>query len=121
MRTMIRCGVRQNSLSSSTGDAGNSGESHYQIAGNSGESRYQIATFSLATASGEQRVVLGIDEQCRLTARLYKETATGLALEPGSQHSVLVRVHSDADDSAGFANIRIAPTREALKHARVLP
>ncbi|MBL6704897.1 MAG: exo-alpha-sialidase [Planctomycetaceae bacterium] len=125
----------------------------------------QRATFSLATASGEQRVVIGIDEQCRLTARLYKETVTGPTLQPGSRHSVLVRLHShrekpdelfvelgskgmittepenwtlsnmkgssdanlsrvvlhsDADDSAGFTNVRAAPTREALTKARVI-
>jgi hypothetical protein len=109
--------------------------------------------------------VIGFDEQCRLTAQLYKGTATGLTLEPGSRHSVLVRVHShrekpdelfvglgskgkipaepeqrtltntqgssdanlsrvmlhsDADDSAGFTNVRTAPTREALTKARII-
>ncbi|MEQ9406556.1 MAG: sialidase family protein [Fuerstiella sp.] len=117
------------------------------------------ASFSLATASGEERVVLGIDEQGRLTAGLYKATVTGLKLEPGSQHSLLMRLHShreepdelfvevgssgtipvepenwtlsnrkgssaanlsrvvlhnDAGNTAGFTNVRVAPTREAL-------
>jgi hypothetical protein len=125
----------------------------------------QRASFSLATASGAERVAIGIDEKGRLTAQLYKETVTGLKLEPGSRHSVLVRVHShrekpdelfvglgspgkipaepenwtlsntkgssdanlsrvvlhsDADDSAGFTNVRAAPTREALTKARVI-
>jgi hypothetical protein len=125
----------------------------------------QRASFSLATASGAERVAIGIDEKGRLTAQLYKETVAGLKLEPGSRHSVLVRVHShrekpdelfvglgspgkipaepenwtlsntkgssdanlsrvvlhsDADDSAGFTNVRAAPTREALTKARVI-
>jgi hypothetical protein len=117
------------------------------------------ASFSLATASGAQRVVIGIDEKGRLTAQLYKETVTGVKLKPGSRHSLLIRLHShrdkpdelfvglgdsgpipaepeswtvsntkgssaanlsrvvlcnDADDSAGFRNVRVAPTREGL-------
>lgn len=121
------------------------------------------ATFSLATASGEPRVVIGIDKQCRLTAGLYKETVTGPTLEPGNRHSLLIRVHShrekpdelyvklgppgeipaesdrwtlsntkgssaanlsrvvlhsDAAKSAGFANVRVAPTREQLTTAK---
>lgn len=117
------------------------------------------ATFSLATASGSQRVVIGIDGTGRLTAQLYKETVTGLKLNPGSRHSLLLRLHShrkkpdelfvqlgstgkipaepkswtlsntkgssaanlsrvivfsDADDSAGFKNVRVAPNRETL-------
>ena len=123
------------------------------------------ATFSLATSSGMQRVVLGIDEQCRLNARFYKESVTGLTLEPGSRYSVLVRLHShrekpdglfvqlgskgkipaepeqwtltntqgssdanlsrvilhsDTKDSAGFKNVRVASTREALANAKVI-
>ena len=123
------------------------------------------ATFALATASGEQRVVLGIDQQGRLTARLYKETVTGQKVDPGSRHSLLMRIdshrekpdelfvgldshgkipaepekwalsntrgssaanlsrvvlQSDAKDSAGFTNIRIAPTRGALGQAKVI-
>ena len=123
------------------------------------------ATFSLATASGAERVVIGIDDQGRLTARLYKEKATGPKLEPGSRHSLLIRLHShrekpdelfvqlgssgeipaepdswtlsntkgssaanlsrvvlhsDAVDSAGFQNVRIAPTREGLTTAKVV-
>ncbi len=90
---------------------------------------------------------------------------TGLKLEPGSQHSLLIRLHShrenpdelfvqlgslgeipaepeswtlsstkgssdanlsrvvlhsDGDDSAGFKNVRIAPTREGLATANVI-
>ena len=117
------------------------------------------ATLSLATASGAERVIIGVDEKGRLTGQLYKESVTGETLEPGSRHSVLIRVHShrqepdelfvqlgsegkiptkpknwslvntkgssdanlsrvvlhsDTGDSAGFENVRIAPTREAL-------
>jgi hypothetical protein len=75
-------------------DLGDEGKTLYAAADLVVPELGQRATFSLATASGEQRVVLGIDEQCRLTARLYKETVTGLTLEPGSRHSVLVRLHS---------------------------
>jgi hypothetical protein len=119
----------------------------------------------LATASGAERVVIGIDEKRRLTAQLYKETVTGLKLEPGSRHSILIRLHShrektdelfvelgtsgqipaepeswtlsntkgnsaanlsrillqsDAGDSAGFENVRIAATREALVKAKAV-
>jgi len=125
----------------------------------------QRATFSLATASGAERVVIGINEKGRLTARLYKETVTGLKLESDSRHSLLIRLyshreksdelfvglgspgklpaepeswtltnskgssdanlsrvvlHSDADDSTGFKNVRIAPTREGLATARAI-
>ncbi len=123
------------------------------------------AAVSLATASGEERVVVGIDEKGLLTAQLYKETVTGLKLKPGSRHSLLIRLHShrekpdelfiqlgsageipaepeswtlsnskgssdanllrvvlhsDAVDAAGFQNVRIAPTREALAKAEVV-
>ena len=50
--------------------------------------------FALATASGAERVIIGINEQGRLTATLYQETVTGPKLESGSRHSLLVRVHS---------------------------
>ena len=123
------------------------------------------ASFSLATASGAERVVVGINDQGRLTARLYKEVATGLKLEAGGRHSLLIRLHShrekpdelfvglgspgqipaelpnwalsntkggsaanlsrvvlhnDAGDSAGFKNIRVAPTYEALAKASIV-
>jgi hypothetical protein len=52
------------------------------------------ASFALATAIGAERVILGIDEQGQLTATLYQETVTGPKLEPGSRHTLLVRVHS---------------------------
>ena len=123
------------------------------------------ATLSLVTASGAERVVIGIGDQGRLTARLYKEQSTGPKLEPGSRHSILTRVHShrqkpdelfvglgtsgeipaepdhwtlsntkgssdanlsrvvlhsDADDSAGFSNVRVAPTRKALANQKSL-
>jgi hypothetical protein len=122
-------------------------------------------TFSLATASGEQRVVLGIDIQGCLTARLYQETVSGPKLEPGSRHSLLMRLHShrqkpdelfiqlgssgripaepekwtlantngisdanlsrvalyhDANDKAGFKNVRIAPTWQGLSSAKIV-
>ena len=123
------------------------------------------ATLSMATASGAERVGVGIDDQGRLTARLYKEKATGPKLKPGSRHALLIRLHShrekpdelfvqigppgeiptepenwtlsntkgssaanlsrvvlhsDTVDSAGFQNVRIAPTREALAKAKVI-
>ena len=123
------------------------------------------ATLSMATSNGAKRVVIGIDEKGRLTAQLYKETVAGLKLEPGSRHSILIRLHShrekpdelfvqlgskgkipaepenrmlantngssdanlsrillhsDAGHSAGFTNVRVAPTREALVTAKVI-
>jgi hypothetical protein len=123
----------------------------------------QRASFSLATASGAERVVIGLDEKGRLTARLYKAIATGPKLEPGGRHSLLIRLHShrekpdelfvglgssgkipaelekwtlsntkgssaanlsrvvlysDDDDPTGFANVRIAATRDNLAESK---
>ena len=50
-------------------------------------------SFALATASGEERVSVGIDEAGHLTARLYEEIVTGPKLEPGSRHTLLIRLH----------------------------
>ncbi len=52
------------------------------------------AALALATAGGAERVVIGIDRQSRLTAQLYKETATGPKLQPGARHSLLIRINS---------------------------
>ncbi|MBM83066.1 MAG: hypothetical protein CMJ78_21100 [Planctomycetaceae bacterium] len=54
----------------------------------------QQASFSLATASGAERVIVGIDEQGRLRAELYKATVTGPKLKSGGKHSLLIRIHS---------------------------
>jgi len=123
------------------------------------------ATLSMATSSGTKRVGVGIDKEGRLTAQVYKETVIGLKLEPGSRHTLLLRLHShrekpdelfvgigslvknpaepeswpltntngssaanlsrvvlhsDSADSAGFKNVRIAPTREGLATANVI-
>ena len=125
----------------------------------------QRASFSLATASGTRRVVVGIDDQGRLTTQLYHETATGPKLEPGTRHSLLIRLdshcekpdelfvklgppaeipaepeswtlsntkgssdanlsrvilHRDTNGSAGFGNVRVAPTREQLAIVKVV-
>ena len=146
-------------------DLGDEGQTLYAATDLIAPELGQRASFSLATASGAERVVIGIDDQGRLTARLYKETVTGLKLKPGSRHSLLIRLHShrekpdelfiqlgsageipaepenwtlsntkgssdanlsrvvlhsDAADSAGFQNVRIAPTREALAKAEVV-
>jgi hypothetical protein len=146
-------------------DLGNEGKTLYATADLVVPELGQRASFSLATVSGAERVVIGIDEKGCLTAQLYKETVTGLKLEPGSQHSLLIRLHShrenpdelfvqlgslgeipaepeswtlsstkgssdanlsrvvlhsDGDDSAGFKNVRIAPTREGLATANVI-
>ena len=53
----------------------------------------QVA-LAFATAGGAQRVVIGVDERGRLTAQLYKATATGPKLEPGSRHALLIRINS---------------------------
>lgn len=56
--------------------------------------RGKSTSFSLATAKNEARVTVGVDEKGQLTATLYQETVTGPTLEPGSQHSLLVRLTS---------------------------
>tara|TARA_R110002096_G_scaffold114770_13_gene248872 strand:+ start:1998 stop:3638 length:1641 start_codon:yes stop_codon:yes gene_type:complete len=55
-------------------------------------------SFALATARGEERVMIGIDAQGRLTAALYQKTVTGPKLEPGSRHTVLIRLHSHREN-----------------------
>jgi hypothetical protein len=146
-------------------DLGDEGKTLYATADLVVPELGQRASFSLATVSGAERVVIGIDEKGCLTAHLYKETVTGLKLEPGSQHSLLIRLHShrekpdelfvqlgslgeipaepegwtlsstkgisdanlsrvvlhsDADDSAGFSNVRVALTREGLATTKVV-
>lgn len=144
--------------------------SHWIDLGDEGKTLYAAAdllvpalgkpvALALATSSGAERVVIGVDEMGSLTAGLYQETETGPTLEPGSRHSLLIRLqshrqrpdelfvqigpsgkmlaepekwtvsntkgssaanlsrvvlHSDAGDAAGFQNVRVAPTREAL-------
>ena len=140
-------------------DLGNEGETLYATAELVVPERGQRASFSLATASGAERVVIGIDKEGRLTGRVYQAITTGPDLKPGSRHSLLVHVHShrenadelfvrlgtsadvsaepdswtltntqgssdadlsrvilhsDADGSAGFSNVRVAPTLKAL-------
>ena len=75
-------------------DLGDEGKTLYAAADLVVPETGRRARFILATASGAERVVIGIDEQSRLTARLYKESVTGLQLEPGSRHSLLVRIRS---------------------------
>lgn len=146
-------------------DLGDEGKTLYAAAELVVPERGQRTSFSLATASGAERVVIGIDDQGRLTGRLYKELAIGPKLKPGSSHSLLMRLHghrakpdelfvgigtsgqipakpenwtvsntkgssaanlsrivlhSDLGDSAGFKNVRIAATREALAKARAV-
>lgn len=57
------------------------------------------ASFSLATGHGEDRVAIGIDAESRLTATLFQATTTGPKLEPGSHHSVLVRLTSRREEA----------------------
>lgn len=140
-------------------DLGDEGKALYAAADLVVPERGKPAAFALATASGAERVILGIDEEGRLTATLYQETLTGPMLEPGGRHSLLIHIRShrespdellvhlgasgeipakpenwtltnrkgssnanlsrvvrssDADDSGGFDNIRVAPTRKAL-------
>ena len=140
-------------------DLGEEGRTLYVRADLVVPNRGDRASFSLATATGEQRVVIAVDEDGRLVGRLYLASVTGDQLEPGSHHSVLVRLvshrdqpdelfvrldppgkrpefsdhwtlaningssaanlsrivrHNDAKGSAGFTDIRVAPTVEAL-------
>ncbi len=53
----------------------------------------QVA-LALATAGGAERVVIGVDQQGRLSAQLYQAAATGPKLEPGSRHALLIRINS---------------------------
>ncbi|MCH1495809.1 MAG: exo-alpha-sialidase [Rubripirellula sp.] len=57
----------------------------------------KLATFSLATASGEKRVVLAVDKKGHLTAELYGEMVIGPKLEASRRHSLLIRLHSHRD------------------------
>ncbi len=54
----------------------------------------QTTAFAIATSGGLERVVVGVDEQSRLTAQLYNESVTGAKLKPGSRHSVLIQLRS---------------------------
>lgn len=75
-------------------DLGEEGKTLYASADLVVPNRGRETTFSLATSSGAERVTLGIDGEGRLTAKLYQDSVTGPKLEPGSRHSLLVRVRS---------------------------
>ena len=68
-------------------------------------------SFSLATASGAERVVVAIDEKGRLTATLYQETMIGPKLEAGNHHSLLIHIRSHIE-SPDELFIQIGPTDE---------
>jgi|GEM_PF-285144 len=54
----------------------------------------QRVALSLATTSGEGRVMLEVDKRGRLAARLYKATVSGPQLQPGTRHALLIRLTS---------------------------
>lgn len=146
-------------------DLGEEGQTLYATAELTVPKKGLRTDFALATASGEKRVLIGIDDQSRLTATLFRETVTGPQLRPGHRRSVLVRLESyrsrpdklfvqlapprripaepdqwtvinakgrsaadlskvivsqDAVPSAGFENIRVAPTYDGLATAKIL-
>lgn len=57
------------------------------------------ASLALATSSGAQRVVIGVNQTGHLTAQLYKETVTGDKLEPGARHTLLIRLNSHREQN----------------------
>ncbi len=75
-------------------DLGDEGKTLYAAADLVVPERGNRASLSLATASGAKRVAIAIDAEGRLAAQLYKATVTGQQLEPGSRHSLLIRIHS---------------------------
>lgn len=146
-------------------DLGDEGQTLYAAADLVAPERGKRVALALATGGNERRVILAVDEQGQLTASLHGETVTGLKLEPGSRHSVLIRIlshrdaadelnvqvgppdllptepkewmlsnakgssnanlsrvllHSEADDSVGFENVRIAQTHARLATADIV-
>ena len=75
-------------------DLGDEGKTLYAAADLIVPEPGKSTSFGLATAGGEERVSIGIDEKGRLTGRVYEEIVTGPKLEPGSRHSLLIRLHS---------------------------
>ena len=79
-------------------DLGDEGKTLFAVADLVVPERGKRAAFSLATASGAERVTIAVDEKGRLTAKLYREMVTGPKLESGSRHSLLVRVNSHREN-----------------------
>lgn len=75
-------------------DLGNEGETLFVAANLVVPESGKRARLSLATGGNEDRVVVGIDAEGHLTARLHQEIVTGPWLEAGSRHSLLVRLDS---------------------------
>ena len=75
-------------------DLGDEGKTLYAAADLLVPERGNPTSFSLTTATDEERVSIGIDEKGHLTAQLYQEIVAGPKLEPGSQYSLLIRLHS---------------------------
>ena len=75
-------------------DLGNEGETLYAAVDLVVPQRGKNATFSIATSNGTERVVIGFNKAGQLTGQLYRATAAGPTLKPGSRHSLLLRVES---------------------------
>jgi len=75
-------------------DLGDEGKTLYAAADLIVPARGDRTSFALATASGTERVVIEIDSNSRLAARLYKKVVIGHQLQPGARHSVLIRLDS---------------------------
>ena len=78
-------------------DLGDEGRTLYAVADVVVPPLGKPTSFSLATPSGHERVVISISAQGRLAASLFKKTVTGSMLTPGSRHSLLIRVRSYRD------------------------
>lgn len=106
-------------------DLGDEGKTLWAAADLVVPERGKRTSFALATAGRAERVTLGIDPQGRLIAQLYKETVTGPELQPGSRHSLLVRINSHKKQpdelfvQLGFpGEIPAAPERWTLSNTR---
>ena len=71
------------------------------------------AALSLATATGEKRVVVGVDSKGRITLQLYKESVTGRKLNPGTHYTVLIRLESHRSKTDELS-VHLFPQGESL-------
>jgi len=73
-------------------DLGNEGETLYLTAELTVPKRGQTAALSLATSSGLERAVIGIDAAGKLTAKIHPNETKGAELKEGEALSLLVRI-----------------------------
>ena len=81
-------------------DLGDEGDTLFVAADLTVPAKGHKAALALATAKEEERIVVGVDEQGRLTAGLFETQVVGQSLVAGERHSLLIRVisHRNAAD-----------------------